>query len=449
MIDAKQAGEALRPYDPKTGGWTRRDATHLLWRVQYGATFEEIEQAAGEGFEQTLNRLLTTQEETEDFQTSDRLLRQTAMDTGNIDNLKAWWLYRMLNSANPLVEKMSLVWHNQFATSDAKVRSVQHMAAQNDLIRREAVGSFRKLLSGMARDVAMLIWLDSNANRKRRANENFAREVMELFSLGEGHYTEQDISEAARAFTGWHVREDKFWFNKRQHDYGKKTVLGRTGNFDGDDVLEICLAQAACPRFLAVRLLETFVMPGPDKATVDQLAGRIRAHDFQMTPVLRELFGSRLFFSSPVRHAIIKSPLELVLGTYRALGSRPNLTSTVRLLAGMGQDLFEPPTVKGWEGGRLWINSTSMLQRANFAAQLTSGGQLGTIADPDTIAVTHRMKTPEDVVRHYTNLLLARDIPAKSRQELTEYLREARGNRGPRIRGLIHLFLSMPEYQLV
>ena len=144
----------------------------------------------------------------------------------------------MLHSANPIVEKMSLFWHNHFATSYAKVQSVEHMAAQNDLIRRTAVGSFRQLLAGMSRDVAMLIWLDGNANRKRHANENFAREVLELFSLGLGNYTERDIKEAARAFTGWHVREDRFWFNKRQHDSASKSLLGRSGNFDGDDVID-------------------------------------------------------------------------------------------------------------------------------------------------------------------------------------------------------------------
>lgn len=449
MSDSRPAGQALSPYESKTDGWTRRDATHLLWRTQYGASFAEIEQAAEAGLEGTLERLLTPQDESRDFESSDRLLRQIAIDTGNIDNLKAWWLFRMLDSANPLLEKMSLFWHNHFATAAAKVQSVVHMVAQNDLIRREALGSFRKLLFGMTRDVAMLIWLDGNANRKRHANENFAREVMELFSLGVGNYTEQDIAEAARAFTGWHVRDDKYWFNKRQHDFENKTVLGRTGNFDGNDLINICLAQTACPQFLAGKLLTTFVMPNPDQALIAQLASRIRTHDFQLKPVLFELFGSRLFFSPQVRHAIIKGPLDLVLGAYRALGNRPNLQNTVRLLADLGQDVFEPPTVKGWEGGRLWINSATMLQRANFAAELTGGTSLGAIDDPETTATTHRLNAPEDVVRRYHDLLLAQDISAQSQEQLAGYLRDAQAGRGARIRGLIHLMLSMPEYQLV
>jgi uncharacterized protein (DUF1800 family) len=322
------------------------------------------------------------------------------------------------------------------------------MLAQNDQIRKEAVGSFRKLLNGMTRDVAMLIWLDGNDNRKRQANENFAREVMELFSLGEGNYTEQDIAQAARAFTGWHVRDNKYWFNKRQHDETDKTVLGKAGNFDGYDIIEICLAQSACPRFLAEKLLKAFVMPKPGKAVITQLADRIRAHDFQMTPVLRELFGSQLFFSHPARHAIIKSPLELVLGTYRALENKPNLTATATLLAELGQDVFEPLTVKGWEGGRLWINSATMLQRANFAAEITGGKRLGEIADPTTVETARGLNSSAEVVSHYVNLLLARDVPAESQKQLTDYLNEAEGDRGQRLRGLIHLVMSMPEYQL-
>ena len=449
MSGSQPAGDPLRQYDSKKLGWTHRDATHLLWRTQFGASDAEIEQATEAGLEKTLDRLLTPQEESPDFESSDRLLRQVAVDTGNISHLKAWWLYRMLNSANPLVEKVSLFWHNHFATSNAKVDSVDHMVAQNDLIRKEAVGSFRKLLSGMARDVAMLIWLDSNANRKRQPNENFAREVMELFSLGVGNYTEQDIADAARAFTGWHLRDDKYWFNRRQHDFTQKTLLGTTGTLDGEDVIEICLGQAACPHFLAEKLLATFVTPRPDKQDVAQLASRIRAHDFQMTSVFRELFGSDLFFSSSVRRSIIKSPLELVLGAYRALGNRPNLQTTIGLLASLGQDVFEPPTVKGWEGGRLWIHSASMLLRTNFAPALTSSSRFGTIDDPQSVLKSDGRKTQDDVVRYYTELLLAGDVEPASKQQLTEYLKKAEGDRGERSRGLIQLIMSMPEYQIV
>ena len=449
MMGTEHTGQPLRPYEPAAnGGWTPRDAAHLLGRTQHGARSDEIERATQDGLAKTLDRILNPQEESPEFQSTEALLRRTALDTGNIESLKAWWLYRMIYSANPLVEKMSLLWHNHFATSNAKVQSVEHMVAQNDLIRRHAVHSFRKLLRGMARDVAMLIWLDGNANRKRHPNENFAREVMELFSLGVGNYTEQDIKEAARAFTGWHVRNDKFWFNRVQHDAGNKKVLGRSGSLDGDDVVDICLEQKACARFLATKMLRFFVTPTPDAALVERLAARIRAHDYDMTPVARELFGSRLFFSAEVRHAMIKSPLDLVLGSHRALESRANLETTARLLGELGQDVFEPPTVKGWDGGRLWITSASLLRRDNFAARLSTGDRYGSIADPTRLVEMHGWKEPAAVVRHYVDLLLARDLEAAMIRPLEDYLRRATGDRGQRIRGMIHLVMTMPEYQL-
>ena len=449
MSDSKTPDVAFRPYDPEAhGGWTRRDATHLLWRTQYGAASSEIEEAFAAGLHKTLDCRVNLQPESAHFQSAEQLLRRTAFDTGSIADLKAWWLYRMLNSANPLVEKMSLLWHGHFATSNAKVQSVPNMAAQNDLIRRHAVGSFRQLLHGIARDVAMLVWLDGNANRKRQPNENFAREVMELFSLDVGHYTEPDIKEAARAFSGWQVRDGKFWFNALQHDSGSKTVFGKTANLDGDDVIDLCLAQEACPRFLAFKLLRTFVVPAPDADLVDGLAQRIRFHDFVMTPVLRELFGSQLFFSSESRNAIIKSPIELVLGSYRSLESHPNLAAALPLLAGLGQDILEPPTVKGWDGGRLWISSTSMLQRANFAAELVTGNRLGAIADPERSTAQLALDSPEACVRHYGNLLLNRELEPDVIARLAGYMSQAQGSRDQRIRGVIQLIMTMPEFQL-
>jgi uncharacterized protein (DUF1800 family) len=449
MSDKLTAGEALRLYDPATGSWTRQEATHLLWRLQYGATHAEIEAAVPAGLQKTLDRLLTPQAEAPQFDSAEQLLRRTAFDTGNITDLKAWWLFRMLNSANPLVEKLSLLWHSHFATSYAKVQSVPLMAAQNDLIRRFALDNFRPLLHGMSRDVAMLIWLDGNANRKRQPNENFAREVMELFSLGVGNYTEKDIKEAARAFSGWHVREGKFWFHALQHDTSSKTVFGKSGDFDGNDIVDLCLAQPACPRFLAYKLLRTFVVADPGADIIDALAQRIRFHDFGFAPVMRELCSSQLFFSATARAALIKSPLELVLGAYRTLGSQPKLATAIPVLATLGQDIFEPPTVKGWDGGRLWISSASMLQRANFVSELVTGNRLGAIAEPDKTATALVLDTPVSVVRHYASLLLNRDLEPEVESRLVGYLNQSLGNRDERIRGVLQLIMTMPEYQLV
>ena len=402
----------------------------------------------------TLDRLLTPQPESPEFETAEPLLRGVALDTGNIADLKAWWLYRLLASADPLVEKLTLGWHNHFATSHAKVRSVPQMLAQNELFRREALGNFRPLLQAVSQDVAMLIWLDGNANRKRHANENYARELLELFSLGVGHYTERDIAEAARAFSGWHVRDGKFWFDRSQHDEGQKTVLGRTGNLNGGEVVELCLDQAACPQFLAGKLLRWFVASQPAPEAVNALADRIRLHDFQWQPVLRELLGSQLFFSPRVRGTLIKSPVELVLGTFRTLGHRPQFPPVVQALRDLGQDLFEPPTVKGWDGGRMWINSSMLLQRSNFAAEIATGNRFGSLADPAPSATTLAATTLNEteaaaLVDHYVELLLARDIDAESIARLRESLTLSTGTRSERLRGLIHVILTMPEYQLL
>jgi len=245
---------------------------------------------------------------------------------------------------------------------------------------------------------------------------------MELFSLGEGNYTEDDIKQAARAFTGWHVRAEKFWFNTRQHDNGTKMLFGKTGNLDGSEIIDLCLEQKACPLFLAFKLLRAFVLDRPTKAQITALASRIREHDFAMQPVMRELFSSKLFFSANARHAIIKSPLELVLGACRALEVRPNLQEVNRITGQLGQSILEPPTVKGWEGGRLWINSASLLQRDNFAMALLEGK----VGGPPEFK--------EDAA-HYRGTLLARVIAGLDEIE-DEPLK------------LVHLMMTLPEFQL-
>ena len=422
------------------GEWSRREATHLLWRTGFGASADEIQQVTRDGLDKTLDRLLAPPLESAEFTKADSLLRQAAFDSGSIADLKSWWLHRMVASANPLIEKLTLLWHNHFATSNAKVDSVPLMATQNDALRRESLGSFRRVLHDMAKDVAMLVWLDSNSNRKRHPNENFAREVMELFSLGVGNYSEHDIQEAARALTGWHVRSGEFWFNTIQHDTGEKVVFTKRGNFDGGDVVELCLEHPACPRFLAFKLLRQFVEPSPSKEHIDALATRIRQHNFEWRPILRELFSSRLFFAESSRQSIIKSPVELLLGAVRQFKAKPNLQSLARSSAELGQDIFEPPTVKGWDGGRLWISSTTLIQRANFATALLKSNQLGSISFAGLRV--------EDDVNYFVDLLLARDIGPDAVAELRQFSKNQTGDAETRLRSLAQFVMQMPEYQL-
>jgi uncharacterized protein (DUF1800 family) len=428
--------------------WTRRAAAHLLRRTGFGSTSDEIDQAYEAGPAATIDELLSDRQESPDFLARDEALYSVAIRSGEIADLRAWWAHRMLESANPLAEKMTLFWHGHFATSNAKVQSVPQMAAQNALFRQHALGGFRELLHGVARDVAMLVWLDGNANRRRQPNENFARELMELFSLGVGNYTEGDIKEAARAFSGWHVRQGKFWLNRMQLDRSDKTVFGKTGNFDGDDVVKLCLQHQAAPQFLARKLMQFFVMPAPPDDAVSELAGCIRTSDYNLQPVLRTLFSSTIFFSPEARHAIIKSPAEFVLGTQRSLGSKVNLRESVSLMGQLGQLLFEPPTVEGWKGGRGWINSATMLSRANFAAELTTGSRFGPIAEPADTAARLGWKEARDAVVYYSELLLSRDVPS-AQTAIESYLKQASGRLSQQLRGVLHLLLTLPEFQLV
>src|SRR5947209_7509927 len=250
------------------------------------------------------------------------------------------------------------------------------MFEQNKTLRKYALGKFRPFLLDMSRDPAMLIWLDSNSNIKGKANENYAREVMELFSLGVGNYTETDIREAARAFTGWHTEDDAFEFNRRWHDDGKKTVLGQTGNWNGDDVVRILLAQKACAAFLVGKLYSFLISEAqePPKALLAPLAEALRKSDYDLAACVRTILSSRLFFSEHAYRQRIKSPVEFVLGAVKAVteGAVPQLVLVPRLEA-MGQPLFAPPNVKGWQGGRAWLNTSTVLARQNFAQALAMG----------------------------------------------------------------------------
>jgi uncharacterized protein (DUF1800 family) len=290
--------------------------------------------------------------------------------------LRAWWLGAMLGAATPaeqLRERMTLFWHNHFVSSLQKVKSAKLMLDQNRLLRRHALGHFGELLHAVGKDPAMVVYLDSATNRKGSPNENFAREVMELFTLGEGHYTEQDVKEAARAFTGWSIERDTGEFRWRPfaHDNGRKTVLGVSGNLDGDAVLDILLAQPQTAEFVVRKLWREFVSLTPDESETRRIARRYRDSGYDMRVALREIFGSRAFWAAESRLALVKSPVDWVLGTLNSLEVEPPEAQHLAIaLRQLGQDLFAPPNVKGWLGGETWINSSTLLQRKQLAERL-------------------------------------------------------------------------------
>jgi uncharacterized protein (DUF1800 family) len=286
----------------------------------------------------------------------------------------------MLATPSPLTERMTLFWHNHFATSQQKVRSPQLMYRQNALLRREATGSFATLLREVARDPAMLVYLDNAGNRRQAPNENFAREVMELFTLGEGHYSEHDVKEAARAFTGWSLDREtgEYTYRRVWHDYGVKAVLGRTGRLDGDDVIDILLARRETANFIAAKVWREFVSPSPDADEVARWASVFREGRYEVKPLLRAALTSQAFWSPANRGALVKSPVDLVVGTLRTFGIRPvDLRPAAFACAALGQNPFAPPNVKGWPGGDAWIDAATLLGRRQFVDRVFRGSEPG------------------------------------------------------------------------
>ena len=362
--------EALAPFRPDIDGpWDAAAASHLARRAGFGMPEAEVQRILEQGPEVAAEGLFADVSESE----GERLTAGTAMQTGSREAVQGAWLYRMLLGSNAVREKLTLFWHDHFATSVDKVEDAYLMGKQIDLFRRLGAGPFEKLMLAVAKDPAMLIWLDGNSNRRGAANENFAREVFELFCLGIGNYTERDISEAARAFTGWHVRRGRFRFIDSAHDKGEKEVLGQRGAFGGDDVVRIAVSQLACAKHIARRLYRYYVHPEPSEALVDAMASVLRDVQLNVGAFLTRLLRSRAFFSVSARLALVSSPVDFAVGTLRTLGGIASPERLSRALARMGQELLAPPSVKGWDEGLAWLRSTTLLARFRFAEDLRAG----------------------------------------------------------------------------
>jgi uncharacterized protein (DUF1800 family) len=371
-VDPRDAWAAYRPSDDVP--WNHKWIAHLYRRAAFGPSPADTEAALNDGPEKALDRLMTG---TADAAELVEVMHDAGKYFRDINQLRVWWLSLMLDGGHPLREKLALFWHNHFATSYAKVRSTQLMFEQNKTLRGHALGKFRPFLLDMSRDTAMLIWLDSNRNVKGAPNENYAREVMELFSLGVGNYTEKDIQEAARALTGWHHDPEavRFEYNPDLHDDGTKTIFDKTGNFGGTDVVRLCCDRPSCARFLVGKLYAYLVSETPPpKGLLEPLETRFRKSDYDIADLARTMIGSRLFFSEHAYRKRVKWPVEYVLGAVRAVvPDRVPLADLTGPLAKMGQVLFEPPNVKGWRTGTDWLNSATLLARNNFAETVATG----------------------------------------------------------------------------
>ena len=447
---------AWAPFEPDAKRpWSRRLAAHLYRRAGFGATTAELDEAVKLGPAGAVERLCNPARgaAADRFeQTSDMLAQRTAA-TGDPQQLAAWWLHRMRNTPDPLLEKLTLFWHGHFATSAAKVQKPALMLAQNGLLRRHAMGKFEEMVKAVSRDPAMLIYLDSTSNRRIRPNENYARELLELFCLGVGNYTEADIKEVARAFTGWELRNERWAFNAIQHDTGAKTFLGRSGKFDGDGAVKVVLADPAAPRFIARKLVRYFVFDEPAAldALVEPVARGLREGGFEIGRAVKRILSSNLFFSDHAVGRKVRSPVELGLGLLRPLEATGNLVALAGALAGLGQSLFQPPNVKGWDGGRAWINSSTLLGRANVARQLLLGNDTRfSHGGLEAQAAGAGAATPEKTVDWLLELLVAAPVPPAARDGVVQLLATKDGptDRGRRIAEAAHVIATMPEFQL-
>ncbi len=432
---------------------------HLLRRAGFGGSPEEIAAYAQLGFAAAVDRLVDYEAVPNDALEAEVARLEAELDLTKLPSIQTIWLTRMLRTARPLEEKMTLFWHDHFATGNSKVGRPQAMYDQNNLFRANALGNFRTLLQGVSRDPAMLRWLDSNANRKASPNENYARELMELFTMGEGNYTEQDVREAARAFTGWFVNRQEgfvYAFNQNQHDNGSKTVLGRTGNWDGDDIIDILLEQPATAQFMATKLFTFFVHDHPSPTTINRLADTFRGSGYQVRELVRAILRSPEFSSDDAYRAVVKSPAEYVIGAMKTLGIAEVGSAPLGLLNRMGMTLFNPPNVGGWDWGPAWINTATLLERLNAASTLMqAGGKAGDAA----LIERFGGQSPGAIVRRLLDALVDGDVLTSVRAAI-----EAEAGRGVSthdgafagddrqveraIRAAVRLIMALPVYQL-
>ncbi|MCC7371947.1 MAG: DUF1800 domain-containing protein [Chloroflexi bacterium] len=353
-------------------GDTRSRVALLLRRAGFGASPSELERYVKLGVPGTLDELLQPEKVEEDFDGLLNSLSGHLIDLQNIEDVQTWWLYRMVRSRRPLVEKMTLFWHGHFAVSNQKVTNPLAMHAHLATLRQHSLGNLRDMLMAISRDPAMLVWLDGNTNRKGAPNENYGRELLELYTLGIGNYTEADVRAAARAFTGWNLNGAEFFFNRNQHEFGPKTFMGETADFDGGDIVNMVVGHKATAERICRKLFAFFAYPNPEPALLGSLVGAYLDSRYDIRAIVGAILRSDAFYSDESRYGHVKSPTEYVVGAVRMLGAQARERSLIALMRSMGQDILNPPNVAGWAGGRAWINPTTLLERFNFAARLAT-----------------------------------------------------------------------------
>jgi uncharacterized protein (DUF1800 family) len=445
------------PYQPDDQApWDLRRVVHLHRRAGFAATWEEVQRDLKDGPEKSVGRLLAGQARLTGvpaaFDSTANLLGDAAVAANDPARLKAWWIYRMMFGPDPLGERLTLMWHDHFATSNLKVEDLGAMRRQNELLRRHARAPFGELLTDAVRDPALLVFLDAPANRKGHANENLARELMELFTLGIGNYTEADVKEAARTLTGWSVEEGAFTEKPKSHDDGDKTVLGRAGKWTCRDLVPMLLDHPATAKRLAFKVCRLFFGEGvADAAAVQALAEGLRQHKLDVGWAAGTVLRSRAFFAEANLGTRVAEPVGFVVGVSRALEMFEPAPSTLVLAdwaARLGQDLFYPPNVGGWPGGRSWVSTRAVVGRANFVAALLSGPGAGRPVPYDAAGLSRRHgrgSDPEGVWTFHAELLRGTAPTPGERDRLRAALSVAPSDDGDTARRAVALLLTAPE----
>lgn len=502
------------PLAPLSRPWAVEDAAHLLRRAGFGGTPEQIEQLHQMGLKAAVDYLVDYDKVRVNFESlnSKQVLPFTPdpfrdgyepsqeernayvkirkrNDSIENANMTEWWLRRMVATPRPLEEKLTLFWHGHFTSGLREVKTPSMMLDQQQVFRDNALKDFRSMLAAICIDPAMMRYLDNVNNVVKEPNENFGRELLELFTIGVGHYTELDIKSAARAFTGWTVSREtgRFEYNTKAHDYSPtKMIFGRMGDINGGQVVDMILARPETAEHIAGRLWTFFAGQEPSAAFKKALGRTFFEQRFQFRPFLKLLFSCQAFYSPEVVGQRIKSPVELIVGMYRELEIRPyNAAIMARGAREMGQELFQPPNVKGWDGGLKWINTASLMERYNYPLNLLYGCKppdekpeavsdipelltnLGIAEraanmeqppfDPYPILKRYDLKTPSAIVDHFARRLLAAPLDEAAKKKLENYfvLQLGGEKKGSEIehlanvvRGLIHLMMSSPEYQI-
>lgn len=460
--------------------WDDTRAAHLLRRTVFGPTPTEIDAAVRSTPETVVEGLLTEHRRLPDppntWVNEDPFVRpdnaQRRIERERVNETRRWWMTLIANQGLSLTEKMTLFWHDHFATQAIDVRKPQLMFRQNTTFRQAAFGNFKTLVLAMNTDPAMLYYLDGRLNRVGRPNENYARELMELFTMGVGNYTEADVGEASRALTGWVVEGRRSRLNDSRHDKGEKTFLGRTGNWNDLSITNIIFDQPVTAKFICRKLYQEFVYHYPDEFIVDQLASILRENDYELKPVLETLLLSAHFFDDSTIGAKIKSPIDLTAGTARSLGLKvgdgENLTASflVDQAEDLGQKLLDPPNVAGWQGYRSWISTNTLPKRHLHTDKLVDGKshfvarKFYEMKPMDPVDYIKTFPNPWDaveLVRAVGRCMTAFPVDAEREELLLSVLLEgaevydwnpdAQGA-DTRVSNLLKLVLELPEYQL-